>query len=60
MTYTQEVTFVLLDLVTDVFIEQQFAQDERAHGLHIQALCLRQDLFISCVNRSAFLFVLHI
>lgn len=52
--------FVLLDLVADVLIEEQLAEDERAHSLHIQTLCLRQDLLISPVDGSALLLLLQI
>lgn len=58
-TYTQEVPFVLLDLVTDVLVEQQLTEDERAHGLHIQTLSLCQDLFISPIDGSTLLFLLQ-
>lgn len=58
-THSQEVAFVLLDLVADVLVEEQLAEDEGAHGLHIQTLCLRQDLFISCVDGSILLLVLQ-
>lgn len=58
-TYSQEVAFVLLDLITDVLVEEQLAQDEGAHGLHIQTLCLRQDLLISPVDGSALFLMLE-
>lgn len=58
-TYSQEVAFVLLDLVADVLVEEQLAEDEGAHGLHIQTLRLRQDLLISCVDGSTLLLLLE-
>lgn len=51
--------FVLFDLVADVLVEEQLAQDEGAHGLHIQTLRLRQDLLISCVDGSTLLLLLE-
>lgn len=59
-TYTQEVAFVLLDLFTDVFIEEQLAENEGAHGLHVQTLRLCQDFLISTVDGSALLSLLEI
>lgn len=58
-TYSQEVAFVLLDLITNVLVEEQLAQDEGAHGLHIQTLCLRQDLLISPVDGPTLLLMLE-
>lgn len=52
--------FVLLDLVADILVEEQLAEDEGAHGLHIQTLCLRQDLLISCVDGSTLLLLLEV
>lgn len=51
---------VLLDLVADVLVEEQLAEDEGTHGLHIQTLCLCQDLLISRVDGSTFLLLLQI
>lgn len=59
MTYPQEVAFVLLDLVTDVLVEEQLTEDEGAHGLHIQTLCLRQDILLSAVDGSTFFLLLQ-
>lgn len=58
-THPQEVAFVLLDLVADVLIEEQLAEDEGAHGLHIQTLRLRQDLLISSVDGSTLFLMLE-
>lgn len=49
-TYVQEVAFILLDLFPDVLVEEQLAQDEGAHGLHVQTLRLGQDLLHSTVD----------
>lgn len=59
LTHPQEVAFVLLDLVTDVLVEEQLAEDEGAHGLHIQTLRLRQDLLLSSVDGAALLLLLR-
>lgn len=59
-TYSQEVAFVLLDLLTDVLIEEQLAENEGAHGLHVQTLRLCQDFLISAVDGSALLSLLEI
>ena len=59
MTYSQEMAFVLLDLVANILIEEQLAEDEGAHGLHIQTLRLRQDLLIGPVDGSALLLLLE-
>lgn len=59
-TYTQEVAFVLLDLITDVHVKEQLAEDEGAHGLHIQTLCLCQDLLVSSADGSALLLLLQV
>lgn len=58
-TYSQEVPLVLLDVVADVFVKEQLAEDQGAHGLHIQTLRLRQDLLISRVDGSTLLLVLQ-
>lgn len=58
-THPQEVAFVLLDLVADVLVEEQLAEDEGAHGLHIQTLRLRQDLLISSVDGSTLFLMLE-
>lgn len=58
--YSQEVAFVLLDLVADVLVEEQLAEDEGAHGLHIQTLRLRQDLLIGSVDGSTLLLLLEV
>lgn len=60
LNYPQEVAFVLLDLVADVLVEEQLAEDEGPHGLHVQTLRLRQDLLISCVDGSSLLLLLQI
>lgn len=57
-TYSQEVAFVLLDLVPDVLVEEELAEDERTHGLHVQTLCLCQDLLICPIDGSALLLLL--
>lgn len=49
-TYAQEVAFILLDLVSDVLVEEQLTQDEGAHGLNVQALRLCQDLLVGTVD----------
>ena len=59
LTYSQEMAFVLLDLVANILIEEQLAEDEGAHGLHIQTLRLRQDLLIGPVDGSALLLLLE-
>lgn len=46
---------VLLNLLADVLVEEQLAEDEGAHGLHVQALRLRQDLLIGSVDGSVLL-----
>lgn len=51
--------FVLLDLVADVLVEEQLAEDERAHGLHVQTLGLGQDLLLSAVDGAALLLLLR-
>lgn len=51
--------FVLLDLVANALAEEQLAEDEGAHGLHIQTLRLRQDLLISPVDGSTLLLMLE-
>lgn len=50
--------FVLLDLVADVFVKQQLAEDEGAHGLHIQTLRFSQDLLVGSVDGSTLLLLL--
>lgn len=57
-TYPQEVAFVLLDLVADVLVEEQLAEDEGAHGLHIQTLRLHQDILIGRIDGSRLLLML--
>lgn len=57
-TYTEEVALVLLDLLADVLVEEQLAEDEGAHGLHIQPLRLSQDLFVGRVYLSLLLLLL--
>lgn len=59
-TYSQEVAFVLLDLIPDVLIEEQLAENEGAHGLHVQTLRLCQDFLISAVDGPALLPLLEI
>lgn len=49
-TYAQKVAFILLDLVSDVLVKEQLTQDEGAHGLNVQTLCLCQDLLVSTVD----------
>lgn len=51
VTHAEEVALVLLDLVADVLVEEQLAQDQGAHGLHVQPLSLGQDLLIGGVDR---------
>lgn len=57
--YPEEVALVLLDLIADVLVEEQLAEDEGAHGLHIQTLGLRQDVFVRPVDGSALLLLLQ-
>lgn len=57
--YPEEVALVLLDLIADVLVEEQLAEDEGAHGLHVQALGLRQDVFVCGVDGSALLLLLQ-
>lgn len=56
--YPEEVALVLLDLIAHVLVEEQLAEDEGAHGLHVQTLCLRQDVFVCPVDCPALLLVL--
>lgn len=58
-TYPEKVPLVLLDLIADVLVKEQLAEDEWAHGLHIQTLGLRQDVFICTVDGSALLLLLQ-
>lgn len=57
--YPEEVALVLLDLIADVLVEEQLAEDEGAHGLHIQTLGLRQDVFVCPVDGSALFLLLQ-
>lgn len=57
--YPEEVALVLLDLIADVLVEEQLAEDEGAHGLHIQTLCLRQDVLVCGIDGSALLLLLQ-
>jgi len=56
--YPQEVTFVFLDLVSNVFVKEQFTQDERSHGSHVQPFCFSQNLLISGANCSTLFLLL--
>lgn len=56
--YPEEVALVLLDLIADVLVEEQLAEDEWAHGLHIQTFGLRQDVFVCPIDGSALLLLL--
>lgn len=49
-TYAQKVAFILLDLVSDVLVEEQLTQDEGTHGLDVQTLRLCQDLLVGAVD----------
>ncbi|TNN66980.1 hypothetical protein EYF80_022753 [Liparis tanakae] len=55
----EEVALVLLDLVPDVLVEEQLAEDQRAHGRHIQTLRLRQDFLVGAVDGPVLLLVLR-
>lgn len=57
-TYAEEVALVLLDLLADVLIEEQLSEDEGAHGLDVQSLCLSQNLFVGRVYLSLLLLLL--
>lgn len=57
--YPEEVAFVLLDLIADVLVEEQLAEDEGAHGLHVQTLGLRQDVFVCAIDGPAILLLLQ-
>lgn len=57
--YPEEVALVLLDLIADVLVEEQLAEDEGAHGLHVQTLCLRQDVLVCPVDGPALLLLLQ-
>lgn len=59
-TYVQEVAFILLDLFPDVLVEEQLAQDEGAHGLHVQTLRLGQDLLHSTIDGRVLLPLLRV
>lgn len=52
--------FILLDLLSDVLVKEQLAQDEGAHGLNIQTLRLRQDLLVGTVDGSVLLPLLQV
>lgn len=59
MTYSEEVTFVFFDLLTDVLVKQKLTEDQGAHGLHVQPLSLCQDVLISSINGSILLLLLN-
>ena len=58
-TYSQEMALVFLDLVSDVFVEEELTKDQGAHGRHIKTLCFCQDILIRCIDNAVFLLLLN-